>query len=238
MDVLNQDLLISHLKEWGLSSTPEQLSALHTYASLLVEWNEKMNLTAITSPDGIAVLHFADSLSLLAALPFEPNASVLDIGTGAGFPAIPLKIFRPDLKLTMMDSLNKRLTFLKEVLGSLGLSAEILHARAEEFANKPNLRQQFDVVTARAVASLQVLAEYCLPYVKVGGVFAAMKGPSCSEELAAAKNAITTLGGQLEETRSFTLSDGSVRHIALIRKIEDTPEKYPRHGSKISKKPL
>ncbi len=238
MEVLNHPLLMQNLDQLGLSYTPEQLAALDTYAALLVEWNQKMNLTAITSPDGIAVLHFADSLSLLKSLPLTGEERLLDIGTGAGFPAIPLKIFRPQLQLTMMDSLNKRLTFLKEVLATVGLTANVIHSRAEEAARDKTLRQQFDVVTARAVASLQVLAEYCLPYVKVGGTFAAMKGPSCKEECEVAQKAIATLGGKLERVDSFTLSDGSKRNIAIIQKVANTPDTYPRHGSKIAKKPL
>jgi 16S rRNA (guanine(527)-N(7))-methyltransferase RsmG len=137
-----------------------------------------------------------------------------------------------------MDSLNKRLTFLREVLDTLDLSATIYHSRAEESAQKPQLREQFDVVTARAVASLQVLAEYCLPYVKVGGHFVAMKGPSCPEELEAAQKAITLLGGKVKRVDQYQLTDGSQRHIAIIEKVAPTPAKYPRHGSKIAKKPL
>lgn len=236
--ILNHDLLIQNLNAFSIAYTQEQLAQLDRYARLLVEWNQKMNLTAITSPDGIAVLHFADSLTLLKSVNLQAGQSMLDIGTGAGFPAIPVKIFCPQAKLTMMDSLNKRLTFLQTVLSDLGLQATVQHARAEEAARETALREQFDLVTARAVASLQVLAEYCLPYVKVGGTFAAMKGPSCPEELAAAKNAIALLGGQVERVDEYTLSDGSVRHIAIIKKIKPTDEKYPRHGSKIAKKPL
>lgn len=236
--VMNRDLLIKNLDAQQLTYTPDMLEALERYADLLVEWNQKMNLTAITSPEGIAVLHFADSLTLLSSLPLNQEQSLLDIGTGAGFPAIPLKIFRPSLKLTMMDSLRKRLTFLQEVLTQLHLQATLLHSRAEEGAAKPALREQFDVVTARAVASLNVLCEYCLPYVKVGGCFAAMKGPSCQEEITAAETAIQTLGGKIQQIDNYVLSDGSVRHIVLIEKIRPTPKEFPRHGSKIAKKPL
>ena len=238
MEFLNQDLLKQNLEQMHLSCTDKQLAQLETYASLLVEWNQKMNLTAITSPDGIAVLHFADSLTLLSALSLKGNEKLLDVGTGAGFPAIPLKVFCPHLSLTMMDSLNKRLTFLNHVLDQLGLTAKVVHARAEEAARQKEFRQQYDVVTARAVASLQILAEYCLPYVKKGGIFAAMKGPSYMEELEAAKKAVSVLGGTMEKVESFTLSDGSQRHIAIIRKTADTPDTYPRHGSKIAKKTL
>ncbi len=221
-----------------ISLSAQQWEQLEAYARLLVEWNQKMNLTAITTPDGIAVLHFADSLSLIKSVAFAPGQHVLDVGTGAGFPAIPLLIACPELKLTMMDSLNKRLTFLQAVLGELGLTAQLRHQRAEEGAHEPNLREHFNVVTARAVASLQVLSEYCLPYVTIGGVFAAMKGPSCQEELQASARAIPLLGGKVKNVDELTLSDGSVRHIALIQKCKPTPAAYPRHGSKIAKKPL
>ncbi len=235
---VNRQLLTQNLDRLQLAYTDAMLDQLETYAKLLVEWNQKMNLTAITSPEGIAVLHFADSLTLLSSLSLDENATMLDIGTGAGFPALPVKIFRPDIDLSLMDSLNKRLTFLTEVLNTLSLSATLHHSRAEESARKPQLREQFDLVTARAVASLQVLAEYCLPYVKVGGTFAAMKGPSCPEELSAAKKAIELLGGKVEKVDEYELSDGSRRHIAIIKKVKPTAEKYPRHGSKIAKKPL
>ena len=236
--VLNQQLLTENLDALAIPYTKEQLSALEQYAALLVEWNQKMNLTAITSPDGIAVLHFADSLTLMKSLNLSHGARVLDVGTGAGFPAIPLKIFCPQADLTMMDSLNKRLTFLSQVLNHLSLQGTLLHARAEEAAHQPKMREQFDVVTARADAALPVLCEYCLPFVKVGGVFAAMKGPSCGEELDAAQSAIAKLGGKIEGMDEYTLSDGSRRFIALIRKVKPTEDKYPRHGSKIAKKPL
>jgi 16S rRNA (guanine(527)-N(7))-methyltransferase RsmG len=235
---VNRQLLIENLENLQLPYTQPMLDQLETYARLLVEWNQKMNLTAITSPEGIAVLHFADSLTLLSSMPLTGKESMLDIGTGAGFPALPVKIFCPDLQLSLMDSLNKRLTFLREVLDTLALSATIYHSRAEESAQKPQLREQFDVVTARAVASLQVLAEYCLPYVKVGGYFVAMKGPSCPEELEAAQKAITLLGGKVKRVDKYQLTDGSQRHIAIIEKVASTPAKYPRHGSKIAKKPL
>ncbi|MBR4868001.1 MAG: 16S rRNA (guanine(527)-N(7))-methyltransferase RsmG [Clostridia bacterium] len=236
--VFDRNLFTQNLDALGIAYTPEQLAQLNQYAALLVEWNQKMNLTAITSPEGIAVLHFADSLTLLKSLPLTPGQRVLDVGTGAGFPAIPLKIACPAIDLTMMDSLNKRLTFLQTVLNELHLSATLRHARAEEAAHLTDLREQFDVVTARAVASMQVLAEYCLPYVKVGGYFVAMKGPSCPEELQVAQNAIALLGGKVERVDEYTLSDGSKRHIAIIQKVKTTNQKYPRHGSKIAKKPL
>ena len=229
---------LNNIENFGLSCSAEQLASLETYAKLLVEWNQKMNLTAITSPEGIAVLHFADSLSFLSAFPLKGDEKVLDIGTGAGFPAIPLKIMNPTVRFTLMDSLNKRLTFLREVLGTLSLDATLLHRQEEESARDKKMREQFDVVTARAVASLEVLAEYALPYVKIGGHFVAMKGPSCKEELEKGAKAIEILGGKVKTVVPFTLSDGSSRFIAVIEKVKKTPDAYPRHGSKIAKKPL
>lgn len=208
------------------------------YAQLLVEWNEKMNLTAITEPEAITVRHFLDSVSLLTAVELPQGASLIDVGTGAGFPAVPLKIVRNDLNVTLLDSLQKRLNFLDEVSTALSLPMKTVHARAEEGGRQKALREQFDVATARAVAALPVLAEYCLPYVKVGGCFVAMKGPDCAEEIAAAKNAIGQLGSKIESTREETLEDGSGRTLIVIRKMKETPAAYPRQSAKISKKPL
>ena len=237
-DAFDHELLTRNLTAMGLELSSRQIEQLELYAALLVEWNQKMNLTAITAPDGIAVLHFADSFSLLSVADLPAGGALLDVGTGAGFPAIPLLIARPDLRLTMMDSLAKRLTFIETVLDRLGLNAVCIHSRAEDAARQKELREQFDVVTARAVAAMNVLAEYCLPYVKVGGTFAAMKGPQVAEELAAAKAGIGQLGGKVQTVHTLTLSDGSERGIALIRKVRPTPPEFPRHGSKISKKPL
>ncbi len=231
-------LLEENLTLLGVTLAPDRLEALDRYAGLLVEWNRKMNLTAITSPQGIAVLHFADSLALLPLLPPTPGARLIDVGTGAGFPALPLLIARPDLQVTLLDGLNKRLTFLQAVLTELGLTAQLCHARAEEAGRDPALRERFDLATARAVASLNVLCEYCLPFVKPGGVFAAMKGPSAQTEQQAAAGALRTLNSRVEQVKAFTLSDGSDRRVLLIRKQGATPAAYPRHGSKIAKKPL
>lgn len=210
----------------------------HTYLSLLLEWNEKMNLTAITEPEQVAVRHFADSMTLLHAVSLRGDEKVIDVGTGAGFPGVPLKILFPELKLTLLDSLNKRLNFLAELLSTLGLQAQIVHARAEEGGRMPQHREQYDLATARAVASLNLLAEYCLPYVKIGGYFAAMKGPDVEQELKEAEHAISLLGGKVAGVKSFTLPDGSGRSVVLIHKTAKTSDIYPRYGSKIAKKPL
>lgn len=221
----------------GFALTEQQLEQYDQYAEFLVEYNEKVNLTAITDPEGIEIKHFLDSLLLLKAVKLREGASVIDVGTGAGFPSVPAKIVREDLQLTLLDGLNKRIVFLEELSRRLGQQNTALHGRAEEAA-RGELREQFDLATARAVADLRVLAEYCLPFVKVGGVFAALKGPDGPVEVEAAKKAISMLGGKVETVKSFTLPGQQARTVAVIRKVQPTPAKYPRHGGKISKQPL
>ena len=234
----NTSLLISDAEKLGISLTDEQLSLFEKLSELLVEQNKTMNLTAITDPDGIAVKHFADSISALSAYDFAEGAKVLDVGTGAGFPSIPLLIARPDLKMTMIDSTAKKLRYVASTVETLGLSAEVLHTRAEEAGQNKEYRENFDIVCSRAVAALNVLCEYCLPFVKVGGVFLAMKAAKVQEEIADAKNAIKTLGGKIVAEKSFTLSDGGERTIVVIKKISQVPSKYPRVSAQIAKKPL
>ena len=208
------------------------------YAQLLTEWNEKMNLTAIVEPQAIVIRHFLDSVSLLNAVELPQGASLIDVGTGAGFPAVPLKIVREDLHITLLDSLQTRLGFLRAVSEALALPMETVHLRAEEGGRQKALREQFDFAAARAVAALPVLCEYCLPYVRVNGCFVAMKGPDCADEIASAKNAIGQLGGKLESIREEALEDGSGRTLIVIRKIKETPAAYPRQSAIIAKKPL
>lgn len=222
----------------GIDITDEKLSALEKYAELLKEWNEKMNLTAITDDEGIAVKHFIDSMTILKHNKPKPGDKVIDIGTGAGFPGIPLKILEPQIELTLLDSLNKRLVFLDAVCTELSIKAELLHSRAEDGARTEEHREQYDIVVSRAVAALPALCEYCLPYVRVGGYFLAMKGPDAEEELHQAENAIRLLGGKTDTIDSLTLPDGSERNIIRIIKSSPTPEKYPRRGTKINKNPL
>ena len=220
----------------GIALTGPMLDALDQYAEILVEYNQKVNLTAITDPEGIEDKHFADSL-LLANLP-ETAGKLVDVGTGAGFPGVVAKIFKPELQLTLMEPTGKRVEFLKYVCAQLGLSGvEFAKERAEEAARKI-WREQFDVASARAVAALPVLSEYCLPLVKVGGWFIAMKGPEADAEAKTAASALKKLGGQYAETRQFTLPDSSARGLVLCRKISQTPTVYPRNGGKIAKKPL
>ena len=220
----------------GIVLTGTQLDQLDTYAQVLVEYNQKVNLTAITDPEGIEDKHFIDSL-LFAHQP-QVAGRMVDVGTGAGFPGIVAKIYKPELELTLMEPTGKRVAFLQYACEQLGLKGvEFAKERAEEAARK-QWREAFDLAGARAVASLPVLAEYCLPLVKVGGSFLAMKGSSGAEELAAAKGAIHKLGGKLVGMQELTLPNGDPRTLILCDKITATPAVYPRNGGKISKAPL
>lgn len=234
-----KNLLQNYIKDYKITLTENQYEQFQKYFELLVEWNEKMNLTAITDESGVALKHFADSLSLLNFVDIPQNSSLADVGTGAGFPGVVLKIARPDIKLTLIDSLNKRLVFLGEVCAQLGIEAELIHSRAEDGARDEKLRESFDFAVSRAVARMNVLSEYCLPYVKVGGAFCAMKGAQANEEFKESLNAINTLGGKLEKKYFFELPEnGGERAIAVVRKVKKTPQKYPRQSGKIKAKAL
>lgn len=232
--------LITLAADYGASLTPEQAERFDIYARLLVEWNEKMNLTAITAPEDMLVKHFVDSLTLAPYLP-AGEFSLIDVGTGAGFPGVPVAILRPDCRLTLLDSLNKRLTFLETLCREVGVDAVRIHARAEEGGRQPKLREAFDVATARAVAGLPLLCEYCLPFVKPGGQFLALKGPDGETELDAAKRALAELHGKAEKVVTLTLPEPqggeSQRRLICIRKLSPTPAKYPRPSAKIAKQP-
>ena len=234
MDIKN--LLISKAKEIGVKVSPAQAEQFQIYLDLLLERNTVMNLTAITDPEEAVIKHFVDSLTLLKALEIKKNAKVIDVGTGAGFPGIPLKIMRPDIELTLLDSLNKRLVFLREVCDAIGIEAETIHKRAEEAGKDTKLRESFDVATARAVANMSILAEYCIPLIKMKGYF----GPSLPDELEYARKAISSLGCDVVKTVPFILPDEeqSERFVAVMRKLRFTPKMYPRHGGTITKKPL
>lgn len=234
-----KDLLQNYIKDYKITLTENQYEQFQKYFELLAEWNEKMNLTAITDESGVALKHFADSLSLLNFVDIPQNSSLADVGTGAGFPGVVLKIARPDIKLTLIDSLNKRLVFLGEVCAQLGIEAELIHSRAEDGARDEKFRESFDFAVSRAVARMNVLSEYCLPYVKVGGAFCAMKGAQANEEFKESLNAINTLGGKLENKYFFELPEnGGERAIAVVRKVRNTPQKYPRQSGKIKAKAL
>lgn len=234
--MIDKERLAQKCSTWNIALSPAQLDLLDRYAELLVDYNQKVNLTAITSPQGIEDRHFADSL-LFAAQP-EVTGKVVDVGTGAGFPGVVAKIYKPDLQLTLMEPTGKRVDFLRYLCAELGLTGvEFAKERAEEAARKV-WREQFDVACARAVAALPVLCEYCLPLVKPGGRFIALKGPEADAEAKAAANALKKLGGAYRETRTFTLPDGSARGLVVCEKISQTPTVYPRNGGKIAKKPL
>lgn len=234
-----KNLLQNYIKDYKITLTKNQYEQFQKYFELLAEWNEKMNLTAITDESGVALKHFADSLSLLNFVDIPQNSTLADVGTGAGFPGVVLKIARPDIKLTLIDSLNKRLVFLGEVCAQLGIEAELIHSRAEDGARDEKLRESFDFAVSRAVARMNVLSEYCLPYVKVGGAFCAMKGAQANEEFKESLNAINTIGGKLEKKYFFELPEnGGERAIAVVRKVKNTPQKYPRQSGKIKAKAL
>ena len=234
--MIDKQRLEEKCSTWNIALTGTQLDQLDAFAQILVDYNQKVNLTAITDPEGIEDKHFLDSL-LFASQP-EVAGRMVDVGAGAGFPGIVTKIFKPELELTLMEPTGKRVEFLKYACAQLGLTGvEFAKERAEEAARKV-WREQFDIASARAVAALPVLSEYCLPLVKVGGRFIAMKGPEADAEAKAAANALKKLGGRYEETRQFTLPDGSARGLVFCKKISQTPTVYPRNGGKIAKKPL
>ena len=234
--MIDKNRLEQKCSMWNIALTGNQLDQLDAFAQILVDYNQKVNLTAITDPGGIEDKHFLDSL-LFASQP-EVAGKMVDVGAGAGFPGIVTKIYKPELELTLMEPTGKRVEFLKYACAQLGLTGvEFAKERAEEAARKV-WREQFDIASARAVAALPVLSEYCLPLVKVGGVFIAMKGPEADAEAKAAVNALKKLGGKYRETRQFTLPDGSARGLVVCEKISQTPTVYPRNGGKIAKKPL
>ncbi|MFI2858776.1 16S rRNA (guanine(527)-N(7))-methyltransferase RsmG [Paenibacillus sp. JSM ZJ436] len=235
-----QDHFSSLLKEQGIEVSAAQLEQFESYYRILVEWNQKMNLTGITERDQVYTKHFYDSLSLAFHLDVKSISTLADIGSGAGFPGIPLKIAFPHIKLTIVDSLNKRIQFLKHVTEQLGLQqVELIHGRAEEVARKLPYRDGFDLVTARAVARMTLLNEFCLPFTRVGGQFAAMKGSDPAEEVKEASRSLKELRGKLKKVHSFTLPvEESARHIVIIDKMAATPAKYPRKPGMAVKSPL
>lgn len=233
-----REMLIAGAKGIGIKVTAEQAGKFQRYMELLVEWNEKMNLTAITEPVEIVEKHFLDSLTLLLACKPKDGGKLLDVGTGAGFPGVPLKIMRTDLDVTLLDGSNKRLNFLGELCGELGIECRRVHKRAEEAGLDKTMRESYDLVTARAVAQLRVLSEYCLPLVKMKGYFVAMKGPGAGDELAEAGNALDILGGDKVEVRQIELPTAGERNLVVVRKLSFTPKGYPRHGGTITKHPL
>ncbi|MBT2696825.1 16S rRNA (guanine(527)-N(7))-methyltransferase RsmG [Bacillus sp. ISL-40] len=230
----------ANLREKGISLSSEQLGQFEMYFETLVEWNEKMNLTAITDKAEVYLKHFYDSITASFYFDFTKPFHLCDVGAGAGFPSIPLKIVFPHIEVTIVDSLNKRISFLNHLAKELKLeNVHFIHDRAETFGVNPNFRENFEVVTARAVARMSVLSELCLPLVKVGGHFIAMKAAHAKDELEIGQKAITTLGGRLEEMHTFTLPmEESERNILIIKKEKQTPKKYPRKPGTPGKTPI
>lgn len=233
-------ILREGIREYGVTLTDRQEEQFVRYYELLVQWNEVMNLTAITEFDQVLLKHFADSLSIAGTLDMEKIHYCIDVGTGAGFPGIPLKIAFPHLKVTLLDSLNKRLNFLNEVIGELGLEKiSTVHLRAEEGGKKPEYREKYDLAVSRAVSRLSVLCEYCMPYVRKGGYFVSYKAGQAEEEIKEGKKAIAVLGGKLTKTESFQLCNTDMeRTLVVIKKVKDTPKKYPRKPGTPAKEPL
>lgn len=233
---MSKEEFIKLLRNKGIILNDKQIKQFEQYFKILVEWNEKMNLTAITDEEGVYLKHFYDSLSIAFDFDFN-NQDIVDVGAGAGFPSIPLKIVYPELKITIVDSLTKRITFLNLLFEELSLTdCKAISARAEDYA-KDN-REKCDVVMARAVARLNILDELCLPLVKVGGYFLALKGLKAKEELNEAERGIGILGGKVEQVIDFTLTNDNYRSNIIIRKLKSTPNKYPRMFAKIKKQPL
>lgn len=240
--MMEKDLtqFLSDLEKLDITLSDKQIEQFMKYYELLVEWNSFMNLTAITDFDEVCKKHFVDSVSLIKAMDLSKEISVIDIGTGAGFPGIPLKIVFPNLKMTLLDSLNKRIKFLDTVIEELALAnISTLHGRAEDFAKPGKLRETYDLCVSRAVANLSTLSEYCLPYVKVGGFFISYKSEKIDEESEAAKKAISILGGKVKDQVAFTLPDSDIyRNLYMIEKVKETNKKYPRKAGLPSKEPL
>ncbi|MBQ8766995.1 MAG: 16S rRNA (guanine(527)-N(7))-methyltransferase RsmG [Clostridia bacterium] len=236
--MLNKELFYETIKSFDINVDDSTFARLDKYAEMLIETNKSFNLTAIKEPDDVTVKHFADCLAIFKYIDIPENAKIIDVGTGAGFPGLVLKLFRPDIQMTFLDSTKKKLGFIENVLNECGVQGEILHLRAEEAARLSKYRESFDFATARAVAALPVLSEYCLPFVKVGGTFISMKSADSNEEISEGKKSISILGGAIEENIVFDLVENMPRRIIKIKKISQTPTKYPRPSAQISKKPI
>lgn len=234
----NIEKIVPVCESFGLTLDDSAIIRLNTYGNMLVKWNEKMNLTAITEPEEVLYKHFLDCLMFFKNVDVKQSSKVIDVGTGAGFPGMVLKIARPDIELTLMDGLNKRLTFLNAVLDALKLEAKTVHMRAEDGGKNADYREKYDIACARAVANLPVLCEYCIPFVKIGGQFVAMKGAAASEELEVATNAYKILGCEKPTIICENLRENEARAFIVSKKVSQTPPKYPRMGGKIAKSAL
>lgn len=236
----NKDILKNGLEDLGIDVNDEMLEQFKIYREILVDWNQKMNLTGIEDEKEVYIKHFLDSVSGVSNGYIKDGMSLIDVGTGAGFPGLPLKICLKDLNLTLLDSLNKRINFLQEVSNNIGLeNIEFIHGRAEDFGKDENYREQYDIATARAVAGLPILMELCVPFIKVGGYFVCLKGPNANLELEESKAAMEVLGVEFIEKIDVELPDSELKHnILVFKKVINTPEKYPRKAGKLSKKPI
>lgn len=233
-----KDLLKEKAEMFHVKLDEKALERFDDYGKLLVEWNEKINLTAITDPEGVTIKHFLDSITIFSYVDIPEGAKVIDVGTGAGFPGLAMLIARPDLNMTLMDSTKKRLTVIEDILEKIGLSANVVHSRAEDAGKSKDFREQYDFATARAVTNLRDLAEYCLPFVKIGGSFVPMKSAKTQEEIADGKKAIHVMGGEIIKVDTFDLLDCGERTIINVKKISPTSAKYPRPSAKIAKNPI
>lgn len=235
----NEDILKKGLEIYGIDAGSEIIEKFKIYMDTLLEWNKKINLTAITEPKEIIEKHFLDSVSCLEAGIDFMHSNVIDVGTGAGFPGIPLKIVVNDMRLTLLDSLNKRVIFLTELMNRLGLDCSIIHGRAEDYGVKPDYREIYDIALSRAVAPMNILSEYTLPFVKVGGSLLCLKGPSIDEEIVLSKKAINILGGEIDEVIETKVFGCDLEHrIVKIKKVKLCPGKYPRKAGVVEKKPI
>lgn len=234
--MINKEQLREYAQQFSVELDDMALDRFDYLEQRLLRWNEKVNLTAITDSEEIMIKHFIDSLTVLYAENMTDNAKVVDVGCGAGFPGLPILIARPDLQLTFVDSVGKKLAFIREIVKDNGLFGEGIHERAEELARTKEYRERYDYAVSRAVAPLNILAEYCIPLVKPGGMFIALKG--AEDEVQLGENAVKETGGKIEKVVSLKLPNGDSRNIILIRKISQTPAKYPRKTKKITAKPL
>lgn len=233
------NILFEEAKKIGINLDEVQLDKFEKYKNFLLEYNLHTNLTSITEPEDIAIKHFLDSVLFSKFFKIPEKAKVIDVGTGAGFPGVPLKILQADINLTLVDSLNKRIKFLNELCEKIDINAEVIHARAEELSHKEKYREKFEIAVSRAVAPLNVLCEYCIPYLKTGGFFVSLKGANFEEEIKNSKNALNVLGAKIQDIKTFELpKNKGFRAVVIIQKTKNIAKKYPRSNSQITKKPL